>query len=226
MRFPNAANGVKKLFTAEILALIGGVLLLAAGVAALIMLASGKVMEQSSLEGIGAAVLASGGAAVFFLLAAVVLFVISFIINIIGLAKASNDDGSFKIALFAVIVGLAVTLLSTLFSSNSVVSSLLTSLESVAELVTTIYVIQGIRNLAVRLNNGQMDEKGNTLFKVMLAVILLGFISRIIITIFGGQIWASIPAAVLQMVSGVLSIVQYFLYLSYLGKAKKMLNQS
>ena len=45
------------------------------------------------------------------------------------------------------------------------------------------------------------------------------------VVVFGGTD-GSVAAAVFSMVSTLLSLVQYVLYLSYLGKAKKMLAEN
>ena len=70
-----------------------------------------------------------------------------------------------------------------------------------------------------------MDRKGNTLFKVISLVLLLGITANIMVVVFGGTD-GSVAAAVFSMVSTLLSLVQYVLYLSYLGKAKKMLAEN
>lgn len=102
MRFPNAAAGVKKIFTAEILALIGAIATVIGTISALIAVAAAA---NNSTGGTAVA----GGASVIFLLGAGVLGIIAFIMNIIGINSAAKDEASFKTALICVIVGIAGT---------------------------------------------------------------------------------------------------------------------
>lgn len=227
MRFPNAANGVKKLFTAEILSLVSGICLVAGMAFALVTAAGASVYNQEASDAAAFTALGGGVGFIVCVIAAGVLALIAFILNLLGIFKSSKDDSAFKIALYALFAGIILSAVSLTFSGiNPVVSSLTDSLHTVTTLLVTIYVIQGIRNLATRLNNADMDNKGNNLFKMMIAIVLLVFASKIVVMIFGGVIWTSVPAAVMSLIAAILSVVQYVLYLSYLSKAKKMLAQA
>lgn len=222
MRFPNAFNGVKKIFAGEILALISAICALIAAVMAVIAVLGGATAADSGSD--VAIVGAAGGFAglVIFGIATAVLAVIAFIINIVGLSKASKDDDAFKISLFACILAIALTALSGFFTSNGFVSTLLTSFSTAADFLVTLFAIQGIRNLAIKLNNPEVDNRGATLFKIIGIVIVLEFAAELVTAIFGGPV-ATVTASVIMIAAGVLSVVKYLLYLGLLAKAKKML---
>lgn len=220
MKYPYAYLGVRKIFSSRILALIGGVALFIGTCLAIALTASLKGATESELASGG--VLAVVSLAI--ILASSVLMIIAFIFNIIGLSKASNDEPSFRIALFAVLMNILVLGFGSMFSSmqNQFMASLMNAGSTVLDLAAFVFTIQGIRRIAVQLDDESMDSKGNTLFKVLLAVFTLEFIANLIVAIFGGHT-ASVIAAVIATVAAVLTIIEYILFLVYLGQAKKML---
>ena len=220
MKYPNAANGVKKIFTAEILTLIAGLCSFVGAVLMLVALISGTSAAKNSSDAAAASALITGVVSTPFIIAAAVLGIIAFILNIVGIGKASKDEPAFKIAFYAVFANIVIAVISAIFSGNSFVVSLMQTLSSVATLM--VYVIQGIRNLSLRLNDHEMDDKGRTLFMIILVVLLIEFAASMTATIFHAFA-GSVVAAVLLLIATVLSLVQYILYLSYLAKAKKML---
>lgn len=220
MKFPNAQNGVKKIFTAEILGLIAAVITLIAAFMGIATVAASSAANSSDAALVST--VAAGAGTVIFFAAAAIIGLIAFILNLIGIIGASKDEAAFKIALYATIAGIVLSVLSGFFTSNPTVTNIIKVLTTVAQLCFTVYVIQGIRNLAVKLGDSAMDEKGNNIFKVILVVLLLQLLASIIVTIFGGQ-FASVIAAVIFLIGVVLDIVQYILYISFLSKAKKML---
>ena len=222
MKYPNAANGVKKIFTAEILTLIAGLCSFVGAVLMLVALISGTSAAETSSDAAAASAIITGVVSTPFIIAAAVLGIIAFILNIVGIGKASKDEPAFKIAFYAVFANIVIAVISAIFSGNSFVVSLMQTLSSVATLMVTLYVIQGIRNLSLRLNDHEMDEKGRTLFMIILVVLLIEFAASMTATIFHAFA-GSVVAAVLLLIATVLSLVQYILYLSYLAKAKKML---
>lgn len=227
MKFSHAENGVKKIFVAEILSLIAAFLIIIAAFMAFSTLGSmqGYEATQSNTAAVGA--FASGIGMVIFSIGSLVLAIIAFILNIVGVAKASRDESTFKIALYALIAGIAFTCLGNVFENLKIgpLSGAMTALATVSELIVTLYVIQGIRMLATRLNNREVDNQGQKIYMIILIVLVLRLIANILVAIFGGR-FTTILALSFYMVSVVLSLVQYILYLVFLAKAKKMLAQS
>ncbi|MER2080152.1 MAG: hypothetical protein ABS876_01360 [Ruminococcus sp.] len=224
MTFPNGADGVKKIFTAEILGLIASVCFFITAILTITTVAA-AVGASGGSDAAAVGAVASGAGVVVLSLGGLVLSIISFILSLVGINKASKDEPSFKMALYAIFAGIALAVLAGVFSGNSVVNGIIQALQVIAEVVVTLYVIQGIRVFAQKLNNAEVDKKGETLFKIIMVVLALEFIARIIVAIFGGSA-ASVTAGIFALVAVVLSIVQYILYLSLLAKAKKMLAES
>lgn len=226
--FPNAKSGVKKIFTSKMLEIIGYLMIIVSAVVAVILLAviAKDVADAESLSSLSELIGANAGSfipAIIIFCCAILVFIVAFILNITGLVKASKDDGAFKTALIAFFAGIIFSILSYAFSSNGMISSLMNVLDTVMDFIVFIYTVQGIRNLAVKLGDGEMDFKGNSIFRMVLIVIVLQFISEVIVMIFGGLQSALIIAFVFYIASQTFAIVQYIMFLSYLAKARKML---
>ena len=206
MKYPNAANGVKKIFTAEILTLIAGLCSFVGAVLMLVALISGTSAAETSSDAAAASAIITGVVSTPFIIAAAVLGIIAFILNIVGIGKASKDEPAFKIAFYAVFANIVIAVISAIFSGNSFVVSLMQTLSSVA-------------------TDHEMDDKGRTLFMIILVVLLIEFAASMTATIFHAFA-GSVVAAVLLLIATVLSLIQYILYLSYLAKAKKMLESN
>ena len=215
MKFNNAYEGVKKIFTAEILSLIVSICTTVTLVLPVIGLIAAKSDSQAG------AIASLGGFAVL-AIATVVLAIIAFILKLVGVNKASKDEQAFKIAFYFIFIGIIASVVSGIFSTNTTVTNIVAVISDVVSLGVTIYIIQGIKNLAEKLGDDNMVKKGDNLFKVILAIYVLIIIAQIINLIFGGTA-ALVVSAVVIIAAGILDIVQYILYLSYLSKAKKML---
>lgn len=214
MRFENAYLGVKKIFTSEMLALIGAV----CGMVSLLF--AYVIKDKVNAETVDNATAAGGTGFLVFGAAAGILLFIGYIMMILGVNKAKADEDAFKTAFIAIFVALIAGVVAS-FISQKTINGILTIVSDVAELMITIYIIEGIRNLARKLERKDMDEKGNNLFKMIIAMYALVIIARIILAIFGSK--SEVVAAILVVGAGVVEVVQYILYLVYLKKAKEML---
>lgn len=213
MSFPKAYAGVKKIRTAEILGLITAVCMFVIAILTLLAVA-GAAAEEA---GVAIASLAGVG-----LLAIVVfvLAVIAFIMEIVGIANAGKDEKQFKNAMIALIVSIAAYCASKIFANNEGLKDVFETVYSVAELLVTIYIINGISALAQKLGDGAVAKRGATILKMIGCVYGLLLISDVILIFVSND---SVLGAVLALIAALLSVVQYFFYLGFLGKGVKML---
>lgn len=224
MKFPNALAGVKKIFIAEILALISAFCTIMTIVFAYFL--SKTVTAAGEVTSEGAAVAGLGGVAIFGM-AMTVLVIISIIFSLIGTKKGSLDEPGFKMAFYLIIASLVISLaegIVTSFVANAIVSNIFSIVGDVVKILITVYIIQAIINLAGKLGDDAMQKKGNTIFKIIIAVYALQIIAKIVTMITGtANETGLIISGVILIVAAVLDIVQYIFYLMYLSKAKKML---
>ena len=105
-------------------------------------------------------------------------------------------------------------------------SNLMNILYYVFNFSVTLEIIQGIIILAEKLGNQAVAAKGKTTLKVIFAIIILSLLSSVAYSFFpfaNANLFIGLGLIGLTLV---LSVIQYFLYLSLLAKAKKMLARS
>lgn len=221
MTYPNAANGVKKMFKAQILAIFGTVFLAFSAIFTILLGSSGNAGATNDSDSF---------LAVMMIVAFVVftaVTVVAGIMHLIGLVRAGRDERAFRTALFAIIVNMIFIVLGAIFSGlkNDTMSSLMNLFSTIMDMIAFLYVIQGIRNLAIELGNDKIDRMGDSIFKIILIVLVLEFIANIIVLIIGGQT-SDIVAGIVALMAAILSFVQYIIYLIFLARGVKMLNNS
>ena len=211
MKFNNAYDGIRKIYTAGILTLIGAVVLLASAILALILDKSANI----STDLIGIILIALG------LFGSVILLVIAYIINIIGVRKAALDENGFKAALLFIMAGIVLAILSGVFNSENspAADGIFTILRDVNELAVIAFIIQGVRNLADRKNNGSVSRDGQKLLLTALICYALTLIAHVI------GFFPLLSEHIITAVTAALSLIVTILYLNYLKKALKMLER-
>ena len=215
MKFPNAAKGISKIFTSEILALIAAIATGVASILAAVIYASAKTNSTA-----GAA--ASGIGTLVLVLGASVLLVIALILKIVGVVQTSKDEDSFKMIIYLTIFTLIVAVVAAIFSRVTFLNNIANAVSAIGSFVTTLLIILGIGNLGVQVGNDEVIDKCSSQFKLILGIGIVALLARFF-CIFLPTIPAQGIVIALAVVALVLNIIQYILYLIYLSKAKKML---
>lgn len=218
MKFPNAAKGVKKLFSAEILYLLSVILI---GVVSVITVIINNKMTNVSNA---VAVLILVG-----FIAGGVLAVISFILQIVGLVQASRDERAFKGVILLTVFGIIVSIIGAFFSKDSFINSLSTTINSVVSVISIVLIILGIGNMSLRLQRQDMIERGGRIIRIIVWLAIISIIMNLISIFLPQNIddagdLAKVIILSLTVIALMLNIAEYVLYLSFLSKTKKMLN--
>ena len=160
MRFPNAYNGVKKIFSAEILHLVAVILMAVGLVTAVIAGVVGTAVGDAAELTEGEFVVTVGGiiGAVSILAVGGILALIAFILQIVGVGQAMKDESYFKTAFIFIFVGIACTVLSCIPDTvlTDFFISLFRTLGQISQLLVTIYIIGGIQHILA--HPGQRGE--------------------------------------------------------------------
>lgn len=219
MKFPNAAKGVSKIFTAEILSLIA---LIATGGMA-VFSAFLMALNQPKGELSTGAVVSAAGVVGFGIIAGILL-IIALVFKIVGVVQTAKDEDSFKVIIYLTVLAIIVALVAACFSGNKFAADVARVVGDIVTLICSILIVLGIVNMATKYNNIAVIEKGGRILKL---IILIGIISIIVkfIAIFLPSESAAFLIAVFAVIALILSIVQYCVYLSFLSNAKKMLNE-
>lgn len=216
MMFPNAHEGVKKIYKSQILALIGAALLVLAAIFAAIMTAATLKGNLGLAGGMGIAL-------VLFSIGGAVLMVIGLILYIIGINRAKADEPSFTKALICVIVSLVCAVIAAIFSSNAVVKNILQIVQNLANLAATVFIILGIQQLAKQLNREDIVNHGKTTLYILVAIYAAIIVASLLAAIFAKNTAVMMAAGIITIIASILSIVQYVVYLVYLKRSAKML---
>ena len=223
MRFPNAAKGVKNIFTAQILQLIGTICEII-GLVIVITGGATAVLSKGSEAGIMAALGQMAGASIF-LVACSILALIAFIMQIVGIVNAKKDEESFKSALICLIIGVIAPFVGALFLRVSpVVASLFTTVGSLMGVFVTVFIISGCIKLADQLNRGDVSAKGSNILKMIIVIAGLSVILSIVSSFMLANVAIMVTALIIMAVAMVLSLIQYIMFLTFLSQTKKMLN--
>ena len=219
MKFPNAFDGIKKLFTAEILEIVSIVAGVIAGIA-------GAIAYGTDQTGHPEAVGAPAAIAAVVAIIAAILLIASAIISFLGINNASKDEPEFKNAVTAVIVTIVLSVISGFLpDSLKVVSALIDTVNTCLSVYISYTVVKGICNLAAQLNNAEMVERGNRVITYIIVAALLGAIADFVQTV-----WIKDPKANLNVILGavilIFGLVKGVAYIIYLSKAKKMLQNA
>ncbi len=213
MKFPNAFNGSKKLFLAEILALIGAILIMIAGITLGGTIANA---ENSTGEGIVAGAVGAGA----LVLIGGIVAIVAFVIEIIGINACAKDEPKFKTALYAILAGIVASAISSFTSKSdsvSVVSEIFSVISAIASLVATVLIIKGFISLAEKLERSDVIASGNTTLYIYVGTSAVSIIASIV------SVVAKSTAIPMAIVSGVASIAGLIVFILFLKKSKDML---
>lgn len=212
--YTKAYEGVKKIYKAEILALIAAILMLMGSIFSATGLQAGE--ETASGNGL----LIGGGLIV---IVAAVLMIVASILNIIGVNRAAEDESAFKNALIALLAGIAANIVVSAFGGNATISSIGKSFSNVTEIMASYFICTGIINLADRLNNSAVSASGKKVRSILMGIWTASAVLNILTILFGANETMQAVIGITAIVAVIISIVAYFLYIRLLGKAKNML---
>ena len=214
MRFPNAYRGVKKIWLAEMLMLLAAIV----GIIMVIVMAANGTMVGEDIvinEGVKTPIAVLG-------IVTAVIALVAFILNLIGLINANNDDSAFRIALLVTILGIVASAISAIWSNNETLNKWMDTALIICSMFASYYVLTGIANLAEKMSDAATKAvalKSRTLVEGSFCATAL---FKLIISIFKIQNGSTI-STILAVIALLLELVSYILYLRALAKGKKML---
>jgi len=216
MTFPNALEGVKKIYKAEIIELIAGI----CGLIGAILLLVGAAGAEADSAGAALGGLLGGGV---IMIAFAVLSVIAFIMGIVGVKKAMPDEENFKNAFYVMIVGIVASIIvgagkGSLADAGETVSS-------ICSFLAQYYIISAIIVLAQKLCDSEMEAKGVSTRKMLMVVWIIKIVLEVVDIFVGKNEALDTASGVLALISAIIGIVAYVMYLKLLSKARVMLER-
>ena len=215
MKFPNAKKGIKNIFTGQLLMLISVILTTVSSIAMVVV----NNLEDTASETVMSA---SAIGLLLFSLVGAVLTVIALVFKIIGVFRSSKDEPVFKGVIFLMIFSLAVVIISAVFANSQVISRLSDLVNDISGTITTVLIVIGFNKIAEKLGDEVVFRKGQNLLRVIIWIVLLSVIMKAV-ALFAPVAVMVVIEVVMLIVTGLLEVLQTFLYLFYLSKTKKML---
>ncbi len=212
MKYPNAANGINKIFMSEVIALAASIVVLVCSVIGVLC------FEDPDLE-----ILV--GVLVIIVLFALGFFVLAYILQIVGIMRASKDEPAFKVSVISIIAAMILTVLEGVFYGNHFASFFVEIAGDVAQFFLVHYIIHGIMHIADHLERPDMIKKGKIIFRVIYIAIAFEIIVRIFEIIFGKEVGEQLSMP-FGIVAEILKVAEYVMFLTYVGKANKMMKSA
>lgn len=218
MRFPNAAKGINKIWIAEILGIVAAVL----AIVMVILTAANHIDPSLSAEAATQAIENAQIGTPFVILSVVMMLImlVSYILNLIGIVNASKDEEGFKNALWVLLGTIVFGIVSAVTSnSNPRVSNWTQVPATLLELVVTMFVLEGIGNLAGVLGKQDIADLAAQCRTWLMSALVLSAAAQVFVSL-GTQ------GSTLNTASGIaaslLQIFAYVVYIRVLAKARKM----
>lgn len=202
MNYPSAASGLKMMFLAQILTIVGTV-----------VMAVGLLLTVVSL----------GILFLVPLLGSLLIFIAS-LLSIWGLFKAGADDEGYRGALLFSVLNLVVGVISGLAPEDAtfysaVLSGTFSIIQSVLNFLVVNAVCQTTGNLLYSMGKGALSERGNTVSRLYLICTVI----TIVCTLVGAIPIVNILAGIANFAGVIITLVGYVLYMGFLSSGGREL---
>ena len=204
---PTLQKGLKRLFSSSLLRIIAIIL----AVIGLVTMIGGAAVALGNAitDGSSGGGLVAGGGAILTIISGI-LIIIAFFLSLVGVINVSKENNSFKIALYAVLAGIVLSIVSVFFTGNPTVSTILSLLVNISSIVMFLFTCGGIKELGNKLGRDDFPNRYNNI--VIFYCLAAGLI-------FVGQLLGTQSIGyTINLVGQVCSIISYFMYLGYLRK--------
>jgi len=214
MKFPNAYKGVKKIWLAELLMLLVTVL----SIVMIIVVGRNSLIVDNEFIAMreGTAGVAAGLG-----IAAGIIALIAFLLNLFGVIGARKDDDNFTAALFATLIGIITTAVSSIWNTNLRLANWMDTITSICSLFASYFVLTGIASLADKCLDNETKEialKSRTLLEATFCVSVIVKFIRNIFNIQNGTVLLIMGIGALVM-----ELISFVLYMRALSRGKTML---
>lgn len=212
MTFPKAYSGVRKIFVSELLQILGGFL--------------AALTAIFAVTGFTPLVAAGGSIGI----AALVLEVVAFILQMVGLAQGGKGADQFMIAFWIIVISIVLNILIPILNQYvpnlGVVISVLEAVAGAASVFAILYTIFGVVNLANKLGDNDMAYNGRRLAWLVVILYATGVVIKLIPSFIPDPTKVvTTVIGVIAIVAAVIEVICYVLTLIYLGRAVKMLRK-
>ena len=210
---PTLQKGLKRLFSASLLRIIAIIL---AVVGLITMIGGAAVAISNAMTSGGSSVggIAAGGGAILTIISGI-LIIIAFFLSLVGVINVSKENNSFKVALYAVLAGIVLSIVKLFVSSGSTLSTVLDLLVNISDILMFLFTCKGIKDVGEKLRRDDIAGKYNT--------IMVFYCLAAVLQCAGGFLGLQTIGIIVSIIGYVCSIISYFMYMGYLSRASKAL---
>lgn len=166
-------------------------------------------------------ILAISGLSVLSLL----LSVAAAVMYIIGLRQAGKEEIIFRVSLICFCVCLPLKIVVMYFiHMQSSWYYLADTISTLIYMMAVLYLIQGVRRTADRLDDKKAGKRSDILFRIMTTICVTEAFAEIAVIIVSDTPAAVVSPAI-SLLANILSIVQYIVMLVFLGYVMRMLKK-
>ena len=160
MNYQNAKKGIGQIYKAELLTIIATIIGI---IGAIVFLAAGEKGSEGGMAAGGIPILIAG-----------IMFIIAFIINLVGLSNASKDEPYFKTAWIIALIAIAASVVQSILDMRGIkVEWLFELISNICEIMIMIFVITGIGKIADTLGNKKVSRLSRRTTNVTCGVYVL-----------------------------------------------------
>lgn len=218
MKYPDAAKGIRKIYLAEILSIIGVVI----AVAMMVIMAANHFDFNTGGDELSHALESSGMMIPFalYLIGIIVFFLVSMVLILAGLVQGAHDEESFRRALWAALAGVAVSIAAVFLKNNNPgVSNWLNVASTVCTMTVTLLVLAGIEKIADSIGNRNVAEQSRSCSRMVLYPFILSVVLEVIVALLDLNETAT---TLCTIAISVLDVAAYLFYVRVLSKARVM----
>ncbi|MEG1239754.1 MAG: hypothetical protein RSD46_00240 [Oscillospiraceae bacterium] len=216
-----AVAGLKKLRTAQILSVIAVILAAVGAIAALsgAVIAGGTAMDGNDALAVGA--LGVAGVGGLMTIAGLIIALVSFVMEIVGLVKTGPAHPSYKYALYMVLANIALGVVGFFVMNLPVVSAILQGISPILVFLAVFFVLSATISLLREKGDEAAAAKGTTLRTIYLVCTAVDVFGNLIILcpVFTGF------SSVITMIASAVQLVALFMYISFLGRSIHTLSE-
>ena len=214
MKFFNAFKGVKKIRTAQVLALLSSLAVIAVVGYAIYKGETPEALSESTMGVFGIVMLVAG-----------IFSILALLLTFIGLIQAKRDEGSFGGALALTLIALVISVVDSFYRQENYaeISPYVSVGISVLTLLATILTVKGCMDLAKLMDRQDVVRKGG---RVIAFILIAGLVSagcELATSVFNVQGTLKDVVEYAQIAAPILSVLYTLVYIGFLGKTKKML---
>ena len=216
----NAEKGIKKVYIAQVFAIIAS-----------FFSSASWILTSFSIELFGNDIKLwlspLGGANILLAFVSSVLLILTAVLSFLGYYQASKDEPEFKKSMICILLFGAFSVIGPLLKvPNGMISTIFNSAGTIFDMFVVIYATSGLINLSEKYERSDLAKKGETILRFFVVTYIISALSAIAIRISELSSHLQFVLVIAGFIGFVLSITQTIVYMKYLSQSKKMLENS